>query len=50
MLTICLLSTSTSRFPVRNFFTVFGSDLLDIIFSIKKKVTVDLILYLVLIQ
>ena len=31
-----LLSTSTSRFPVRSFCTVFGLDLLDIIFSIKK--------------
>ena len=31
-----LLSTSTSRFPVQNFSTVFVLDLLDIIFSIKK--------------
>ena len=31
-----LLSNSTSRFPVQNFSTVFGLDLLDIIFSIKK--------------
>ena len=32
-----LLSTSTSRFPVRSFFTVFGLELRDIIFSIKKR-------------
>ena len=31
-----LLSTSTSRFPVRSFFTVLGLDLLDIIFSVEK--------------
>ena len=31
-----LISTSISKFPFRNFFTFFGLDLLDIIFSIRK--------------
>ena len=31
-----LVSTSTSRFPVRNFFIFLGLKLLDIIFSIRK--------------